>query len=173
MGVNSPWDYYVAQREKARKSINSAWDAKLFLETYGGNNQSNNSNRNAGKNAYSYNYDTRNWDKLSSSTPTVTQAQTSYSSSSMSNNGALSQTGVSNTGSSANTSSRTNAEKEYIEVEFNTLTGECSVVPTAAAMKLKVSDTIKITGIGKFLSGQFFIAGINRTIDSSGGYSMS
>ena len=183
--INSPWDakLFKEQREKARKSINSAHDANKFYETYGGNGQSGNWGsplRNVGKEGYYYNPKTYSWEKASYSTPTFNLASgnTSYNSSSMSNSGggssgALSQTGVANTSNSANTSSRTSAEKEYIDVEFNTLTGECSVLPTKEAMKLKVGDTVKIKGIGKYLSGQFFIAGISRTIDSSGGYSMS
>lgn len=87
--------------------------------------------------------------------------------------GAVSQSGVVNSESDAATDSKTDAEKEYIDIEFNTLTGDCSVLPTKQNMKLKVGNTIKMLGVGKFLSGLYFISEIKRTISNDGAYSMS
>ena len=173
--INSPWDLklYNQKKETARKSINSASDANKYFETYGGNGQSGNWNQvNNNNSAYSYNSATRKWEQAS--TPKTATPKVSTSSSSMSNSGgasssgALSQAGVSNTGNSSTSSSRTSAEKDYIEVEFNTLTGSCKILPTKTSLKLKVGDTVTLQGIGKYLSGLYFISGITRTISDSG-----
>lgn len=60
------------------------------------------------------------------------------------------------------------AESEYIEVEYNTLQGELSIVPTDNSLKIKVGDTIKLKGVGKYLSGLYFVSEIKRTIGSDG-----
>lgn len=185
--INSAWDakLYQQQKEKARKSINSAWDAQKYHETYGGNGQSGNWNsplRNVGAYGYTYNPKTHSWDKSYGNSSTV-KAQTSYSSSSLSNSGgssggsssssALSQTGVVNSNNSATSDSKTSAEKEYIEVEFNTLTGECEIVPNSKSLRLKVGDTVTLKGVGKYLSGLYFISEIKKTISTSDGLKIS
>jgi hypothetical protein len=171
--INSPWDLKLYNREKetARKKINSASDARHYFETYGGNGQSGNWNNITTNNAYSYNAITRKWEQASTKKTVNTTASTSSmsnSSGSSSSGGALSQTGVSNSGNSSTSSSRTSAEKDYIEVEFNTLTGSCKILPTKNSIKLKVGETVTLQGIGKYLSGLYFIAGITRTISESG-----
>lgn len=186
--INSAWDakLYQQQKEKARKSINSAWDAQKYYETYGGNGKSGNWNsplRNVGAYGYSYNPKTRNWDKSYCNTNTV-KVQTSYSSSSFSNSGggssggsssssALSQTGVVNSNNSATSDSKTSAEKDYIEVEFNTLTGECEIVPNSKSLRLKVGDTVTLKGVGKYLSGLYFISEIKKSISTGDGLKIS
>ena len=188
--INSAWDakLYQQQKEKARKSINSAWDAQKYHETYGGNGQSGNWNsplRNVGAYGYTYNLKTHSWDKSYGNSSTV-KAQTSYSSSSLSNSGrssgssggsssssALSQTGVVNSNNSATSDSKTSAEKDYIEVEFNTLTGECEIVPNSKSLRLKVGDTVTLKGVGKYLSGLYFISEIKKSISTSDGLKIS
>lgn len=189
--INSAWDakLYQQQKEKARKSINSAWDAQKYHETYGGNGQSgnwNSSNRNVGKSGYTYNPKTRSWEKSYGNSSTV-NSQTSYSSPSLSNSGgnssssgsssssssALSQTGVVNSNNSSTSDSKTSAEKEYIEVEFNTLTGECEIIPSTKSLRLKVGDTVTLKGVGKYLSGLYFISEIKKTISTSDGLKIS
>lgn len=188
--INSAWDakLYQQQKEKARKSINSAWDAQKYHETYGGNGQSGNWNsplRNVGAYGYTYNPKTHSWDKSYGNSSTV-KAQTSYSSSSLSNSGrssgssggsssssALSQTGVVNSNNSATSDSKTSAEKKYIEVEFNTLTGECEIVPNSKSLRLKVGDTVTLKGVGKYLSGLYFISEIKKSISTSDGLKIS
>lgn len=66
--------------------------------------------------------------------------------------------------------SKTAAEKEYIEIEFNTLVGELGLTSTEKSIRLKVNDTIKVEGVGKYLSGQYFISAIQRKITKDGGY---
>lgn len=66
--------------------------------------------------------------------------------------------------------SKTAAEKEYIEIEFNTLVGELGLTSTEKSIRLNVNDTIKIEGVGKYLSGQYFISAIRRRISKDDGY---
>lgn len=66
--------------------------------------------------------------------------------------------------------SKTAAEKEYIEVEFNTLTGDLSLTSTEKSIRIEVNDTIKIEGLGKYLSGLYFVTSIRRTLNKDSGY---
>ena len=75
--------------------------------------------------------------------------------------------------SSSNVDSKEDAEKELIDAEFNILTGELRVTPTSKSIRVKVNDTVKIEGLGKYLSGLYFVSSVSRTVDSSGGYSHS
>ena len=74
---------------------------------------------------------------------------------------------------SGNTDSKKDAEKEYIESEFNVLTGELNITPTEKSIRIKVGDTIKIEGVGKYLSGLYFVSSIKRTVNKDSGYSQS
>ena len=69
--------------------------------------------------------------------------------------------------------SKTKAEKEFIETEFNTLTGDVSVSPSTKSIRLRVNDTVEIQGIGSYLSGTYFVSSIKRTINKDSGYSQS
>ena len=69
--------------------------------------------------------------------------------------------------------SKTQAEKEYIEIELNTLVGEVNVVPSKKSIKLKVNNTVTISGVGSYLSGDYFISAIKRSISRDSGYSQS
>lgn len=70
--------------------------------------------------------------------------------------------------SSPETDSQAKAEKEYKEIEYNTLEGETAVVPCDDTVRLKVGNTVKLEGVGKYLSGLYFISSIKRTINDSG-----
>ena len=70
---------------------------------------------------------------------------------------------------SVSATSKTLAEKEYIDVEFNTLTGELSITPTEKSIRIKVNDTVKLEGLGKYLSGQYYVSQVRRTITKEGG----
>lgn len=72
--------------------------------------------------------------------------------------------------SNSKVDSKTAAEKEYIEIEFNTLVGELVLTSTEKSIRLKVNDTIRLEGVGKYLSGQYFISAIRRTISKDAGY---
>ena len=72
---------------------------------------------------------------------------------------------------SNNVDSQTSAEKEYIEVEFNTLVGDLDVTSTEKSIRIKVNDTIKLEGVGNYLSGLYYVSSVRRTITKDGGYS--
>jgi len=67
--------------------------------------------------------------------------------------------------------SKDKADKEYIEIEFNTLKGDLILTPTEKSIRIKVGDTIKINGIGKYLSGLYFVSNVKRTLNKNSGYS--
>lgn len=72
---------------------------------------------------------------------------------------------------SSNVDSKTEADKEYIEAEFNVLTGDLVLTSTEKSIRLKVNDTVKIEGLGKYLSGLYFVSAIRRSLTKDGGYS--
>lgn len=186
--INSASDAKLFEKQKAqaKNSISSASDASKFYETYGGNGQQGNwgsPNRNVNKPGYYYNKETRMWEKTNyynssyQSSNASSNASSISSSQSLSNTGDTSsggvpQSGVVNPNSSADTDSKTSAEKQYIEIEFNTLTGSCSVIPNKSTIRLRVGETVVVKGIGKYLSGQFFISEIQRTLDCNGAFSL-
>ena len=115
---------------------------------------------------YTYDPKTGKWTKSSNS-----GSSSSSSSSSSSNNTG---TGSENlTSSSSNKNSSTGAtEKKYNTIEINTLEGTLNFIVTKATIKLKAGDTVNIKGIGKYLSGKYYVKEVTRQI-SSNGYSHS
>lgn len=71
-------------------------------------------------------------------------------------------------GSSSQVDSKNEADKEYIETEFNTLLGEMVVIPSKKTVRLKVNDTVNVEGLGSYLSGKYFVSAVKRTLNSSG-----
>lgn len=65
-------------------------------------------------------------------------------------------------------SSKGSSEKKQNNIEYNTLTGTLNYIPTKETIKIKVGDTITIKGIGKYLSGKYYVQDITRNISSSG-----
>lgn len=63
-------------------------------------------------------------------------------------------------------------DKEYNVIEYNTLEGDLVFIVTEETIKLKPGDTIKLNGLGKYLSGNYYIVSIDRSI-STDGYSHS
>lgn len=59
-------------------------------------------------------------------------------------------------------------EKQYNEIELNTLSGSLSFIVSDSTIKLKAGDTVKLQGLGKYLSGSYYVKDITRTIDSNG-----
>ena len=115
---------------------------------------------------YTYDPKTGKWTKSSNS-----GSSSSSSSSSSSNNTG---TGSENlTSSSSNKNSSTgDTEKKYNTIEINTLEGTLNFIVTKATIKLKAGDTVNIKGIGKYLSGKYYVKEVTRQI-SSNGYSHS
>lgn len=59
-------------------------------------------------------------------------------------------------------------EKKYNTIELNTLNGTLSFIVTEETIKLKAGDTVRLNGLGKHLSGKYYIKDITRQIGSSG-----
>lgn len=184
--INSAWDAqcYYRDREEARKHINSAWDAQLFYETYGGNGQSGNwgsaewvNRQNRGDGAYIYDPASRQWVKSSLSSFNVDDFKESLEIDDISFSGGsldtVSQSGAVDPNADANSDSKADAEKEYIEIEFNTLTGDVELIPTKNNLKITAGCTVYLRGVGMYLSGLYFVSEIRSTIDKDNGYSMS
>ena len=74
--------------------------------------------------------------------------------------------------SSDKDSSTGSVEKQYNTIEINTLNGTLSFIVTEETLKLKAGDTVKLRGLGKHLSGNYYVKDITRQI-SSNGYSHS
>ena len=172
--INSAWDAecFYREREEARKRIQSAWDAQKFYETYGGNGHQGNwgFRYNAyvvkPKGTYTYNPISREWQLNPFSGTNL-----STSSISSGTNGTVSQSSASKDGGA--TSSKKDAEKDYIDIEFNTLTGEIALIPTANNLKLKAGCTVEIEGVGKYLSGIYFVSEVKKSITRDNGFSIS
>lgn len=72
--------------------------------------------------------------------------------------------------STSEVDSKTEADKEYIETEFNTLTGEIVVNPSSKNVKIKVNNTVELVGVGSNLSGKYFVSAVKRTLNKDSGY---
>ena len=74
-------------------------------------------------------------------------------------------------GGGTSSSSKTESDKEFIEREFNTLVGDLTLISSEKTIKIKVNDTVKLHGLGKYLSGLYFVHSIRRSITKEDGYS--
>ena len=63
-------------------------------------------------------------------------------------------------------------EKKYNTIELNTLEGTLNFIVTEETIKLRAGDTVKLNGLGKHLSGNYYIKDLTRQI-SNNGYSHS
>lgn len=59
-------------------------------------------------------------------------------------------------------------EKKVNRKTIRTLEGQIEYVPNKTTIKINVADTIKLSNLGKYLSGKYYVSNITRTIDSSG-----
>lgn len=59
-------------------------------------------------------------------------------------------------------------EKQYNTIEMNTFNGTLNFIATEKTIKLKAGDTVKIKGIGKYLSGDYYVQDLTRQISSNG-----
>lgn len=69
-------------------------------------------------------------------------------------------------------SSSSKAKEKCNEIDYYNLQGTLNYIATPSTIKIKAGDTIKINGLGKYLSGKYYVVSVKRTIDS-GGYSHS
>jgi len=79
-------------------------------------------------------------------------------------------TAVVDTNPNSKVDSKGAADKEYIEIEFNTLTGDLTLTSTEKSIRIRVNDTIKLEGLGKYLSGLYFVSAVKRTLNKDSGY---
>lgn len=174
--INSRWDYeeFMRQKEYDRKHINSLWDAQKFYETYGGNGQVGNWGSREWResqqgNAYVYNPSTRKWSPVSMSNYSLPEGSDSLGLEDLLED-SLSQSSAADTGIG---SSKDESEKDYIETEFNILTGDLQLIPTKKNMSIRVGNTISLRGFGKYLNGLYFVSEIKKRIDKDSGFSLS
>ena len=59
-------------------------------------------------------------------------------------------------------------EKKYNYIEYNTLTGTLSFIVNEKTIKLTAGDTVKLEGLGKYLSGNYFVKDVTRQISTNG-----
>lgn len=117
--------------------------------------------------SYTYNPATGEW------TQSTTTSSSSDSTSSSDSSSSSSSGGDNLTSSTSDSQSSTGSvEKQYNTIEINTLEGTLNFIVTEETIKLKAGDTVKINGIGKYLSGNYYVKDITRQI-SSNGYSHS
>lgn len=115
-----------------------------------------------------YDPKTGTWTKATATTSGTTSSKSTSTKSTSSSKKTTSSS--SSSGSSSSSKSKASAEKEYIDVEFNTLTGEMTVTPTDKTIRINVNDTIQVYGIGKYLSGQYYVSQVRRTLNKDSGY---
>lgn len=65
-------------------------------------------------------------------------------------------------------SSAGQVEKKYNDVELNTLVGTLNFIVDKQTIKLRAGDTVKLKGLGKFLSGDYYVKDVTRQISSNG-----
>lgn len=65
-------------------------------------------------------------------------------------------------------SSAGSVEKQYNDIEINTLNGTLNFIANEQTIKLKAGDTVKLLGLGKHLSGDYYVKDITRQISSNG-----
>ena len=75
--------------------------------------------------------------------------------------------------SSSTVDSKSQSDKEYIEIEFNTLEGELVVAPSKKTIRVGVNDTVEVSGVGSYLSGKYFVSAVKRTLNKDSGYSQT
>lgn len=120
--------------------------------------------------SYTYDPKTGKWTKKT----TTTSSSSSGGGSSKKNNTSSSNSGSSNltSSNSSKNSSTGSTEKKYNYIEINTLSGTLNFIVTEETIKLKAGDTVKLKGLGSYLSGNYYVQDLTRQI-SSNGYSHS
>lgn len=125
--------------------------------------------------SYSYDPKTGEWTK---STDNSGSSSESSSGSSSSSSGSSSSSSSSSKGDNLSSSSsnkdesKGSVEKQYNTIEINTLSGTLNFVASEETIKLKAGDTVKLQGLGKYLSGDYYVKDITRQV-SKNGYSHS
>ena len=107
-----------------------------------------------------------------SSSSSSSSSSSNKGSSSSSNSGTKKPSGSSGgnlTSSNSNQYSSTgSAEKKYNTIEYNILEGTLKFIATKETIKLQAGDTVDIQGIGKYLSGYYYVQDVTRNISKDG-----
>lgn len=122
--------------------------------------------------SYTYNPKTGTWSKTTSgskdsgSTTTTKTGGSNNPSTSSSSSSSSSGNLTASTGD--NKSSTGSTEQKYNYIEINTLVGQLAFIVTEETIKLTAGDTVKLKGLGKYLSGKYYVKEMNRNISSNG-----
>ena len=65
-------------------------------------------------------------------------------------------------------SSSSDVKKKQNKINLNTLTGTLNYIATNSTIKIKAGDTITLSGIGKNLSGRYYVQDVTRSYSNSG-----
>ena len=114
--------------------------------------------------SYTYNVTTGEWESSVSNTPDTNTSSTKDTSSKSSDN-------LTSTNTDSN-SATGEAEKKANEIEYETLSGTLNYIATADTIQLCAGDTVTLKGLGKYLSGDYYVQDVTRSV-SSKGYSHS
>lgn len=76
-------------------------------------------------------------------------------------------------GSSAGYSSQDQTVKHMAEIELSTLEGEVALRPFPNNLQLQLFDTVTLLGLGRFLSGMYYIKGVTTTVSADTNFSES
>ncbi len=60
------------------------------------------------------------------------------------------------------------AEQKTVTKTINVLEGSLDVIPDTGIMGRKLMQTLQLNGLGKYLTGKYYIEEITRTHDSNG-----
>lgn len=122
--------------------------------------------------SYTYNPRTGTWSKTTSGskgTGSTTTTKTGGSKNpSTSSSSSSSSSGNLTASTGDNKSSTGSTEQKYNYIEINTLVGQLAFIVTEETIKLTAGDTVKLKGLGKYLSGNYYVKEMNRNISSNG-----
>lgn len=113
----------------------------------------------ARKGSYTYDPKTQSWtsNSVEESAPQSTQQMASKSS------------GDNLISSSTNKDTAAgNAEKKYNTIEYNYLSGTLTFIATKQTIKLRAGDTVNLQGLGKYLTGLYYVQDVTRNISKDG-----
>ena len=113
-------------------------------------------------NRVKYNKDTGKWESIGGSGG----SDSSKSSKSSSKSSGKDSSSTSNDGNKDSSSSK--AKEKCNEIDYYNLQGTLNYIATQSTIKITAGDTITINGLGKYLSGKYYVVSVKRTIDSSG-----
>lgn len=110
-----------------------------------------------------YNPQTRKWEKVAdNNTPSSLKYPTPSS-----NRGKSYATGV-KTPKKKSDGLAKEANKNFAEKELTYLTGDAEVEPNSVTFSTKAGNTVSLTGLGKYLSGLYFVTEVSIGITTSG-----